>query len=156
MPSVCTLANMEIARCGARLVGLNLPARLQDLKVGFYAGLAGLDRIALSRVLQAQKARVEILPSAEALTEALRAGRIDAGVSEALLARQIAGTLGAQVAWFPEPLGRYPVAFGLWKGDLTLKRRLVEIIDTLNREGLTRELARQYRIAPIEETLRLN
>jgi ABC-type amino acid transport substrate-binding protein len=141
---------------GWALVGLNLPATLQDLKVGFYAGLAGLDRIALSRVLQAQKARVEILPSAEALTEALRSGRIDAGVSEALIARQMAGTLGAQVAWFPEPLGRYPIAFGLWKGDLTLKRRLIEIIDTLDREGLTRDLARQYRIAPIEAALRLN
>jgi ABC-type amino acid transport substrate-binding protein len=141
---------------GWALVSRNLPVRFSDLKVGFYAGLAGLDRIALSRVLQAQKARVEILPSAEALTEALRAGRIDAGVSEALLARQIAGTLGAQVAWFPEPLARYPVAFGLWKGDLTLKRRLIEIIDVLEREGLTRNLASQYRIAPIETTLRLD
>jgi len=141
---------------GWALVSVNLPAKLADLRVGFYAGLAGLDRIALSRVLLAQKARVEILPSAEALNEALRSGRIDAGVSEALIARQMAGILGAQVAWFPEPLGRYPVAFGLWKGDLTLKRRLIETIDALDREGLTRNLARQYRIAPIETTLRLN
>jgi polar amino acid transport system substrate-binding protein/cystine transport system substrate-binding protein/membrane-bound lytic murein transglycosylase F len=141
---------------GWALVSSKPPTGLQDLKVGFYAGLVGLDRIALSRVLQAQKARVEIMTSVEALTDALRSKRIDAGVSEALTARQMAGILGAQVAWFPEPLARYPVAFGLWKGDLTLKRRLVEIIDALDREGLTRELAHQYRIAPIETTLRLN
>ena len=141
---------------GWALVAANLPARLQGVKVGFYAGLAGLDRIALSRLLQAQKARIEILPSAEALTEALRSGRIDAGVSDALIARQVAGTLDARVAWLPEPLDRYPVAFGLWKGDLTLKRRLIEVIDDLAREGMRSDLAYRYRIAPIETTLSLN
>jgi ABC-type amino acid transport substrate-binding protein len=141
---------------GWALVATNVPVKLQEVKVGFYAGLAGLDRIALSRFLQAQKARIEIVASAEALAEGLRSGRIDAGVSEALLARQIAGTLGAQVAWLPESLGRYPVAFGLWKGDLTLKRRMIEVIDDLESEGLTRELTRRYKIAPIETTLHLN
>jgi polar amino acid transport system substrate-binding protein/cystine transport system substrate-binding protein/membrane-bound lytic murein transglycosylase F len=141
---------------GWALVAAQLPDQLQGVKVGFYSGLAGLDRIALSRFLQAQKARIEIAANAEALIEGLQSGRIDAGVSEALMARQIAGTLDKQVAWLPESLGRYPVAFGLWKGDLTLKRRLVEVIDDLEREGLTRELARRYRIAPIEATLRLN
>jgi hypothetical protein len=57
---------------------------------------------------------------------------------------------------FLEPLGRYPVAFGLWKGDLTLKRRLIAVIDDLERQGLARELARRYRIAPIDTTLRFN
>jgi polar amino acid transport system substrate-binding protein/cystine transport system substrate-binding protein/membrane-bound lytic murein transglycosylase F len=141
---------------GWALVAAQLPAGLEGAKLGFYAGLAGLDRIALSRFLQAQKGRVEIVASAEALTDGLRSGRFDAGLSEALMARQIAGTLGMQVAWLPESLGRYPVAFGLWKGDLTLKRRLVDVIDDLNRDGLTRELARRYRIAPIDTTLSLN
>jgi hypothetical protein len=57
------------------------------------------------------------------------------------------------VAWLPESLRRYPVAFGLWKGDLTLKRRLFDIIDDLDREGLPRELAQRYKIAPIEMTV---
>ncbi len=141
---------------GWALVAAQLPDRLEGVKVGFYAGLAGLDRIALSRFLQGQKARIEIVGAAEALIEGLRSGRIDAGLSEALMARQIAGTLGMQVAWLPEVLGRYPVAFGLWKGDLTLKRRLVAVINDLDREGLTRELADHYRIAPIDRTLGLN
>ncbi len=50
----------------------------------------------------------------------------------------------------------YPVAFGLWKRALTLKRPLVDVINDLDRDGLTRELARRYRIAPIEATLSLN
>ncbi len=141
---------------GWALVAAQLPSRLEGVKVGFYAGLAGLDRIALSRLLQAGKARVEIVPTAEALTEGLRSAQFDAGISEALMARQIAGTLAMPVAWLPEQRGRYPVAFGLWKGDLTLKRRLVAVIDDLEGEGLVRELAGRYRIAPIDTTLRVN
>jgi ABC-type amino acid transport substrate-binding protein len=139
---------------GWALVATGILDRLRDRKVGFYGGLAGLDRIALSRFLQSQKARVEIMPSAEALTGALRAGRLDAGVTEALTARQIAGTIEAQVSWLP--LGRYPVAMGLWKGDLTLKRRMTGIIEKLENEGWPGELARRYKIAPIKATLRLD
>ncbi len=141
---------------GWAMVAPQVPHRLDRMKVGVYSGLAGLDRLGLSRLLRAANAQVEILPSAEALTSALRSGGVEVGVSEALMARQIAGTLGLQVAWMPETLPRYPVAFGLWKGDLTLKRRLAEVIDELEGEGLTRELAGRYRIAPIEATLRLN
>jgi polar amino acid transport system substrate-binding protein/cystine transport system substrate-binding protein/membrane-bound lytic murein transglycosylase F len=141
---------------GWALFGAKLPDTLENTKLGFYSGLVGLDRIALSQFLQAHKARVEILASAEALAEGVRSGRLDAGISEALMARQLAGTIGAAVAWLPQPLPRYPVALGLWKGDLTLKRALFEVIGELDREGLTRELARRYAIAPIEATLRLN
>jgi polar amino acid transport system substrate-binding protein/cystine transport system substrate-binding protein/membrane-bound lytic murein transglycosylase F len=140
---------------GWAMVATQMPARLDGVKVGVYTGLAGLDRLGLSRLLRAANAHVEIVASAEALTDALRAGRINAGISEALMARQIAGTLGLQVAWMPAPLVRYPVAFGLWKGDLTLKRRLAAVIDGLEGEGLTRELAKRYRIAPIDATVRV-
>jgi ABC-type amino acid transport substrate-binding protein len=141
---------------GWALLAAEIPDGLRGKKVGFYAGVAGLDRIALSRFLQSQKALVEIVPSAEALADALRTGRLDAGVSEALTARQVAGTISAQVAWLPESLGRYPVALGLWKGDLTLKRRMAGIIEDLESEGLTRALAQRYKIAPIQATLRLD
>jgi len=138
---------------GWALVAKHIPDKLEDRKVGFYAGLVGLDRIALSGFLRGQKARIEIIPSAEALTEALQLGRVDAGVSEALMARQIAGTTGSEVTWLPESLGRYPLAFGLWKGDLTLKRRLTEVMDALDHDGFPHMLARQYNITPIETML---
>ena len=141
---------------GWALFAAKLPDTLADAKLGFYSGLVGLDRIALSQFLQAHKARVEIFGSAEALAEGVRSGRLDAGISEALMARQLAGTIGAEVAWLPQPLPRYPVALGLWKGDLTLKRALFAVIGELQREGLTRELARRYAIAPIEATLHVN
>lgn len=137
------------------MVAARLPARLDGLKIGVYTGLAGLDRIGLGRLLREANARIEIIPDAETLTDALRAGRIDAGVSEALTARQIAGTLGLQVAWMPATLARYGLAFGLWKGDLTLKRRVAAVIEALEGEGLTRELAKRYRIAPIAAMVRV-
>src|SRR5262249_8193587 len=138
---------------GWALVAPQIPSRLDGVKVGVYTGLAGLDRLGLSRLLRTANARVEIVATAEALTDALRSGRIDAGIREGLMARQIAGTLGLQAAWMPAPLARYPVAFGLWKGDLTLKRRLAAVIDELEGEGLTRALMERYRIAPIEGTV---
>jgi hypothetical protein len=76
----------------------------------------------------------------------VRSGRLDAGISEALMARQLAGMMGAEVAWLPQSLPRYPVALGLWKGDLTLKRALVGVIGELNRGGLARDLAARYRL----------
>jgi hypothetical protein len=67
--------------------------------------------------------------------------------------RRGAGTIDSQVAWLPESLGRYPGAFGLWKGELTLKRRLIDVIDTLDREGVPGALARKYRFVRIEMML---
>src|SRR5260370_38232551 len=74
---------------GWALVAAQVPARLEGAKVGFYAGLAGLDRIALSRFLQAQKGRVEIVASAEALADGLRSRRSDAVFTQPLWARHI-------------------------------------------------------------------
>jgi hypothetical protein len=50
-------------------------------------------------------------------------------------------------------LGAYPVAFGLWKGDLALKRRLIDVLDTLDGAGFPRELRRKSRFVPIEMAL---
>jgi polar amino acid transport system substrate-binding protein/cystine transport system substrate-binding protein/membrane-bound lytic murein transglycosylase F len=141
---------------GWAMVAKAMPPRLEGVTVGVYVSLAGLDRLGLSRFLRTANARVEIIGSAEELADALQSGRIAAGVSEALLARQIAGTLGLEVAWMPAPLARYPLAFGLWKGDVTLKRRLAAVIGELEGKGLTQELAGRYRIAPIDATARFN
>jgi ABC-type amino acid transport substrate-binding protein len=140
---------------GWAVVAAHLPERLAEKKIGFYAGLVGLDRIALGRFLREHQARPEIVASDEALAEGLRRGRFDAAISEALTAQQIAGETGFTAAWLTGSLERYPLAFGLWKGDLTLKRRLIEVITGLDRDGFISELRARYRIAPITTTLRL-
>jgi polar amino acid transport system substrate-binding protein/cystine transport system substrate-binding protein/membrane-bound lytic murein transglycosylase F len=116
---------------------------LQGRRIGVLAGVSGLDRLALSRYLRARNAVVTIAPDAAQFTQGLREARFDLGVTERLLAEQIAAREGWQVAWTPPELPRFPLALGLWKGDLTLKRAVVDAMDDLHRTGaLARILAR--------------
>lgn len=112
---------------------------LQGRRVGVLTGVSGLDRLALSRYLRAQNADVTIVPNASEFVRALREGRFELGVTERLLAGQFASREGWRVEWTPADLPRYPVALGLWKGDLTLKRAIVEGLHQLQHDG---ELAR--------------
>ena len=45
-------------------------------------------------------------------------------------------------------LPRYPVAFGLWKGDLTLKRAIADGVDNLRRNGEAASIIARYVGAP--------
>ncbi len=59
---------------------------------------------------------------------------VDFGVTEMLLAEQIAAREGFSAEWAPEELPRFPVVFGLWKGDLTLKRAIVDGLAQIEKE----------------------
>jgi polar amino acid transport system substrate-binding protein/cystine transport system substrate-binding protein/membrane-bound lytic murein transglycosylase F len=124
-------------------------ATLRGTTVGFYAGVSGLDRIALSRFLRTQGAGAVTVNNAADLAAGLKEGRFDAGVSEALTARKIAGDNNWRVEWLPEELGRYSIVFGLWKGDLTLKREMVRSIGVIRRNGELESILEQYDLAPI-------
>lgn len=127
---------------------------LGGVTVGFYAGLSGLDRLGLSRYLREQGATVAVVTSRDALVAGLSDGRFAAGVTEALTARTIAGEVDEwTVEWMPAELGRYPIAIGLWKGDLTLKRAVSSALAALRGEGFIAALEEKYDIAPIEGTL---
>lgn len=90
--------------------------------VGVLTILSGLDRIGLSGYLRAQGVTARIMPRPEELVAAISAGEVSAGITEALLAASLAVPEG----WTTQPLSpeltRYRLVFGLWKGDLTLKR----------------------------------
>jgi hypothetical protein len=120
--------------------------RIEGIKVGFYSGLVGLDRIALSRFLQAHRKR-------RGANRGPARGWIDAGVSEALIAPPNrrnggrAGGLACAITWALS--GRIRVV----ERHLTLKRLPIDVINTLDCEGFLRKLARKYRIVPIEMAL---
>jgi ABC-type amino acid transport substrate-binding protein len=118
--------------------------QLRGRKIGVFAPPSGLDRIALASRLRADQAQVIILASAEALATGLRAGRFEAGVTERLLADQIAARESWVVDWLPGDLPRYPVAFGLWKGDLTLKRAVADGLKRLERDGIVAAILARY------------
>lgn len=126
---------------------------LEGKTLGFYAGLSGLDRVALSRSLRALGLRPRIVNTPEALEAGLADGTFDVGLSEALVARQIAGANDWSVAWAPGTEERYPLGIGLWKGDLTLKRRITAVLDDLEADGTVTRLKEKYDIADIESTI---
>ena len=132
------------------------PAPLESLKgkkVAFYAGLTGLDRVALSRYLRAAGIRPRIVASAAELSAGLLSGEFDAGLTEALTARQIGGEHDWPVAWVDGNGERYPIGIGLWKGDLTLKRRVASALQTLEANGTITRLKEKYDIADIKGVL---
>jgi ABC-type amino acid transport substrate-binding protein len=117
---------------------------LHGRKLGVLAPPSGLDRTALASLLRAAEAQAIILPNAAALVAGLREGRFEAAVTERLLAEQIAARERLVVDWLPGDLPRYPVAFGLWKGDLTLKRALGSGLDRLARDGTVAAILAKY------------
>lgn len=137
---------------GWAAVRLDPDAVLEGASVGFFAGVTGLDRLMLSRFLREQGATVQVVSRRSELIDGLLSGRFDVGVTEALTARQVAGTIDGEALWLPESLGRYPVAIGMWKGDLTLKRRLERELATIRREGTLAALVERYDVVAITPT----
>lgn len=127
-------------------------ASLRDVSVGVFAGFSGFDRIALSRFLRAAGADVHIVNSRAALIEGLRSGEFTLAVTESLGARSIAGENGWTVRWLSHNLERFPVAFGLWKGDLTLKRAVDAAMRDLIVSSVVQALIERYNLQPIDDT----
>jgi ABC-type amino acid transport substrate-binding protein len=119
-------------------------AMLDGRRIGVLVGVSGLDRIALAAWLRAANAQVTVTPDATELVQGLKDGRFDAGVTERLLAEELATPLGWTVGWMPAELARYPVVLGLWKGDLTLKRAVVAAIERMRRSGELATIMARY------------
>lgn len=123
------------------------PASLSDLNgkvVAVFAPPSGLERIALASALRAVRAQVIIVASSEAFVAGLREKRFAAGVTEKLNAELIASREGFAAEWLPGDLPRYPVAFGLWKGDLTLKRAVADALEQRTRDGTVSTILARY------------
>jgi ABC-type amino acid transport substrate-binding protein len=125
-------------------VAPQLPAELQGRRVGVLTGISGLDRLALSRHLRERNAQVTIVSSSAELVQGLRNGRFDVAITEWLLAGQLAAREGFGVTWAAADLPRYPVALGLWKGDLTLKRAIADGMEELRRNGEMTRIIKRY------------
>src|SRR5437764_1001062 len=81
-------------------------------RAGVLTGISGLDRLALSRYLRSKNVELTIVPNPADLANGLRQGRFDFGVTEMLLAGQIAAREGFAVQWAPPELPRYPLVLG--------------------------------------------
>jgi ABC-type amino acid transport substrate-binding protein len=124
-----------------------LPKPLADVagrRAVVLTGISGLDRIGLARYLRGKNVEVTIAASAAELVNGLRQGRFDFGVTEMLLAGQIAAREGFAVEWAPAELPRYPLVLGLWKGDVTLKRAIVDGLAELEKNGEIARIIARY------------
>lgn len=128
------------------------PAPIDSLNgktLGALILVSGLDRIGLASFLRAQGAKARVVASAEALAAGIADGTLDGGVTEAMLAEKLAAEHGWTVAWAPPELARYHLAFGLWKGDITLKRVIDQAFAEMTADGTIAAILERYGVRPI-------
>lgn len=130
-----------------------LPSTLAGARIGVHSGVSGRDRLSLSRALREAQAEIELVDTPAAIERGLRDGLFAGAVTDSLEGGAIAARGGWEIAWLFGPEAHDPVAFGLWKGDLTLKRRIVSILAGLEAEGMMQDLAARYGIVPITRFL---
>jgi polar amino acid transport system substrate-binding protein/cystine transport system substrate-binding protein/membrane-bound lytic murein transglycosylase F len=117
---------------------------LSGKTVGVLATLQGGDRIALSGYLRSVGAKASLARSVAQLSDGLAAGTYDAGVAEAMTARGIAVGPGWSTSSLPPPLETHALIFGLWKGDLTLKRAIEAAFVKVKAAGKLDEIVARY------------
>lgn len=103
--------------------------------------LQGIDRVALSALLRAEDVRFSLQRDPQFMQDALRQGDTDILIfgttddtaSEALARQPL-----------PAPFGAGQVVFGLWKGDLTLKRAINRSLERLRGDGQLAQIIARY------------
>jgi len=108
------------------------------------ANIPGADRLTLSRFLRDQDVSVSLVRTADDLTEALANGAADIGIADALFAQAVAGDIGFVTQDLPPPFRHEGLVFGLWKGDLTLKRAITGALQRIKDDGRLTALQAKY------------
>jgi polar amino acid transport system substrate-binding protein/cystine transport system substrate-binding protein/membrane-bound lytic murein transglycosylase F len=125
-------------------------AGFAGLKVGVLTLVSGLGRIELASYLRAAGANVVVVARPEALIAGIADRRFDAGITEALLASRLAADNGWKAAWMPPELVRNNLVFGLWKGDVTLKRAVDRAVGELVGDGTVAAIRARYAAASVD------
>jgi polar amino acid transport system substrate-binding protein/cystine transport system substrate-binding protein/membrane-bound lytic murein transglycosylase F len=137
------------ARTGWAVISPQPLADLAGLHVGVLTLVSGLDRIGLASYLRGAGVRAEVVRRPEELVAGITEHRFDAGITEALLATRLGADKGWTVAWMPPSLARYNLVFGLWKGDITLKRAIVTAFAELRADGTLASILARYAGVPL-------
>ncbi|HZY69056.1 MAG TPA: transporter substrate-binding domain-containing protein [Devosia sp.] len=137
------------AETGWAIISPQPVTALSGLDVGALTLVSGLDRIGLASFLRAEGAAARVVRTPEALVAGIADGTFQAGVTEAMLAAKLAAENGWSADWVAAQLPRYPVVFGLWKGDLTLKRAIEQAFAELRADGTVAAILDRYGAEPI-------
>lgn len=128
------------------------PAPLEDingLTIGALTLVSGLDRIGLASYLRRHKVTIRVMRNSQQLVDGIASGELDGGVTEALLAGGLAADNNWWVDSLPDELTRYNLVFGLWKGDITLKRKIVQAFRQLESDGTIAAILGRYGVTPM-------
>jgi polar amino acid transport system substrate-binding protein/cystine transport system substrate-binding protein/membrane-bound lytic murein transglycosylase F len=139
------------ARTGWAVLAPAPLAELDGHTLGVLTIVSGLDRIGLASWLRRHEVTARVVRSGAALVAGIADGRLDGGITEALLAGELAAGHGWWVAPLPDELPRYNLVFGLWKGDLTLKRAIVRAFRQLESDGTLAAILERYGAAPLAQ-----
>ena len=142
-------AGPAYAETGWAVLAPERPSDLRGLKIGAVATISGLDRISLASYLRSLEVTVSVVQRPAELVAGIAAGRFDAGITEALSAGQLAADNGWTATMLPVDFSRHHLVFGLWKGDLTLKRAIVSAFEDLVENGTVAAILQRYGVAPI-------
>ena len=117
---------------------------IEGRKAVVLANIPGVDRLGLSRFLRQQNVSVRLVRTTDDLAAALQDGSAEIAITDALFARKIAADLGFSTQQLPPPFGTQSLVFGLWKGDLTLKRAIRDAFSRIERDGRLMALVDKY------------
>jgi len=117
---------------------------ISGLRAAVPVTLQGVDRLALSGFLRSERIAVSLVRGDDEAVEAILAGAVDFAIMEAPAGRSAATEHGLQTVQLPLRFASQPLVFGLWKGDLTLKRAIVSALRRLSENGKLEELKRKY------------
>lgn len=109
-------------------------------------GSSGLDRLALSGWLRTDGYVAKPVYNLQSLAETLATGQASAAILERFVADQLHDIFPDSVLFWPptDKLMHYQMAFGLWKGDDTLRRAVAAQIDRLATSGALDALQQKY------------
>ncbi len=128
-------------------------APAKGARVGVYPGFAGLDRLKLSAWLREAGLQISLASSPEELSQGLKSGQFEAAVASSLDALQVVNaTPGFSTNWLPESLGRFAFGLGLWKGDVTLKRRVLSAWRAMEQDGFVARQKQRYGLIDMTKT----
>lgn len=136
------------AETGWAIVSKEPIESLAGTTLGALTLVSGLDRIGLASYLRGQQSTVRVVPSEELFVSSIQDGSFTGGVTERLLASQLASENGWHVAPISDTLASYPVVLGLWKGDLTLKHQVDAAISDMLADGTMHAVLEKYGVNP--------
>ncbi|MCD7061390.1 substrate-binding periplasmic protein [Pelagibacterium xiamenense] len=138
------------ARTGWAVIAPEPLSGWEEANIGVVTLVSGLDRIGLASFLRSAGAQPHVVRRPEDLATGIAEGRFDAGITEALLAARLAADNAWTISWMPAALERYNLVFGLWKGDVTLKRAIDQAFADLAADGTLDAILARYAGAPLE------